>query len=260
MILIRPFIVMSVFVLLLACAKPASNVLSVGVIAGPEAELVKAAAPIARQHHVTLRVIEFTDYNLPNQALHDGSLDVNVYQHQPYLIAANNAHGFGLVAVGKTFLFPVGLYSTRYKSIDALPDHAIIAIPNDPSNEARALRLLEHAHLIQLTPDVSIPSLHDIKDNPRNLHFKQLDAAQLARVLVDVDAAVINTTFAQPAGLHLHDALLVEDKHSNYANCVVINPSNPKKAQIQQLVDALHSQAVTDRAQELFGEAAIPAW
>jgi len=246
---------------LTACNQTDKNTLLVGTIAGPETALVNVAQTVAfEQYHLPIKVVEFNDYNLPNAALEDGSLDVNVYQHLPYLEAAKKAHGYDLVVVGKTFIYPMAIYSKRVKSLSALPENATIAIPNDPSNEERALMVLEQAGLIKLTPEKR-DTLDAISDNPKHLRFKALDAAQLPRVLQDVDAAVINTTFAKPAGLHLKtDALFVENRDSPYANLIVIKRGTLKKEQIDLFIQAMHSQAVKDKAVELFGESAIPAW
>lgn len=255
---------LSVFTLLLtlfACSKPSPDTLIVGTISGPETELVEAARQVAQEKYgITVKIIEFNDYNLPNEALQDGSLDANVYQHLPYLQAASKAHGYDLEVIGKTFVYPTGIYSTKVKSLDNLPDNALIALPNDPSNEARALRLLQKAGLISLK-DTQNASVQDIAKNPKQLRFKEMDAAQLTRVLPDVDAAVINTTFAIPAGLSpSRDALFIEGKDSPYANLIVIRRNSSKKAQLELLVKALNSTEVKAKAQSLFGDAAIPAW
>jgi len=257
------YLILPLLVCLIACQQQPSSpdTLTIGTIAGPESDLVRAAKTVAHdQYHLNIRVVEFSDYNLPNAALNDGSLDANVYQHLPYLQASVNAHHYAIEPIGRTFLFPAGLYSQKVTSLDALPDRARIAIPNDPSNEARALRLLAKFKLITLN-DSSTPSVQDITENPKKLRIKTLDAAQLPRILPDVDAAVINTTFAIPAGLNpLRDALVSESQDSPYANLVVIQKHTKKRAQLEHFVEALHSDDVKAKAQELFGNAAIIAW
>jgi len=253
------------FFCLLAChQQPTSpNTLTIGTIAGPETDLVKAAQSVAHdQYGLDIRVVEFSDYNLPNEALQDGSLDANVYQHLPYLESAQKAHGYTLEPIGRTFLFPTGLYAKKIKKIQDLPLRAQIAIPNDPSNEARALRLLADAKLITLKPDTdNTPSVQDIVSNPKKLRFKTLDAAQLPRILPDVDAAIINTTFAIPAGLNpAQDALILESKTSPYANLIVIEINTPKREQLELFVKAMHSDEVKNQAKHLFGDAAIASW
>lgn len=247
---------------LVACShQPAPHTLRVGTIAGPETALVQVAADVAHDRYgLTLKIVEFSDYNLPNAALQDGSLDANVYQHLPYLEAAIKAHGYDLKAIGKTFIYPTGLYSKKIKKLRDLPNKAIIALPNDPSNEARALLLLEKAGFITLKTTRN-STIEDIATNPKQLRFKELDAAQLPRILDDVDAAVINTTFAIPAGLTpSRDALFMEGKDSPYANLIVIKQGNSRKALFDQLINALNSEEVQHKARDLFGDAAIPAW
>lgn len=248
-------------IILTACSKPSSNTIVVGTIAGPETELVEVAQALAlKRYGIPVKIVEFNDYNLPNEALQDGSLDANVYQHQPYLKAAIDAHGYDLVAIGKTFVYPTGIYSKKFKSLDQLPENATIALPNDPSNEVRALLLLQKAGLITLN-QTNPSSLKDIVSNPKHLRFKELDAAQLPRVLEDVDAAIINTTFAIPAGLRpSRDALFTEGKDSPYANLIVIRRNSDKKEPLALLVKALNSKEVKDKAHALFGDSAIPAW
>lgn len=257
----RFFSILVLLVSLVACHKPSPNTLTIGTIAGPETDLVETAKEVAEQKFgLTIKIVEFNDYNLPNEALQDGSLDANVYQHLPYLQAANKAHGYDLEAIGKTFVYPTGIYSKKIKKLNQLPDKATIAIPNDPSNEARALLLLQKAGLITLRK-TDLASVADITSNPKQLAIKELDAAQLPRILDDVDAAVINTTFAIPAGLSpSRDAIYVEGKDSPYANLIVIHRDSPKKAQLEEFVKAMNSKEVKNKAQELFGDAAIPAW
>lgn len=252
------------FILLLslaACDKPSPNTLSIGTIAGPETQLIETAKQIAeKKYGLKINIVEFNDYNLPNEALEDHSLDANVYQHLPYLKTAIKAHGYNLQAIGRTFVYPMGVYSKKIKTLAQLPNKAIIALPNDPSNEMRALLLLEKAGLIQLKKSGG-SGLQDIESNPKQLEFKEMDAAQLPRVLPDVDLAVINTTFALPAGLSpSKDALLAEGPDSPYANIIVIRRDTLKRHQLELFVNALNSKEVKDKAQVLFGDAAIPAW
>ena len=253
--------ILALLLTLVACNKPSPNTLTVGTISGPETELVEVAQKIALDRYgITVKIIQFNDYNLPNEALQDGSLDANVYQHLPYLMAASKAHGYDLEAIGKTFIYPTGIYSSKIKSLRKLPNNATIALPNDPSNELRALILLQKAGLITLK-NTHQASLQDIASNPKKLRFKELDAAQLPRILADVDAAVINTTFAIPAGLRpSRDALFIEGKDSPYANLIVIRRNSDKKEQLNKLVKALNAKEVKKRANDLFGDAAIAAW
>lgn len=246
---------------LVACKQPSENTLVIGTIAGPETELIETARQVAKQKYgLNIKIVEFSDYNLPNEALQDGSLDANVFQHLPYLKASMRAHGYTLEPIGKTFVYPTGIYSQKYHKLAEIPENAVIALPNDPSNEARALILLQNAGLISLKGSYNAGPA-DIANNPKHLQFKEIDAAQLPRVLPDVDAAVINTNFAIPAGLSpSKDALFKENKNSPYANIVVIKIGSKKEAQLMDFVKALNSEEVEEKAKSLFGNAAIPAW
>lgn len=257
----RIFLTSLLILLVSACNKPAPNTLVIGTISGPETELVEVAKQVAQEKYgLNITIMSFNDYNLPNEALEDGSLDANVYQHLPYLNAAIKAHNYHLEAVGRTFVYPMGMYSQKITALNELPEHAIVAIPNDPSNEMRALLLLQKAGLITLK-NTDLANLQDIQSNPKSLKFKEMDAAQLPRVLPDVDLALINTNFALPAGLSpTKNALFAEDKDSPYANIIVIKKDTHKRKQLMLLVKALNSEAVKNKAQSLFGDAAIPAW
>lgn len=256
--------ILSIFTLLLtlvACGKPSPNTLVIGTVAGPETDLVETAQKVAQKRYdLKIKIVEFNDYNLPNEALRDGSLDANVYQHLPYLQVASQAHGYDFEVIGKTFIYPTALYSKKIKKLENLPNKATIALPNDPSNEARALVLLQNAGLITLKEKSHHATVQDIASNPKNLRFKELDAAQLPRILPDVDAAVINTNFAIPAGLNPKTALFSENKDSPYANIIVARRDSEKKEKLQQFVNAMNSAEVQKKAQEIFGDAAISAW
>jgi D-methionine transport system substrate-binding protein len=246
---------------LVACQAPKTHDLVIGTIAGPETDLVRVAAAIAHDNNgLDIKIIEFSDYHLPNEALADGTLDLNIYQHLSFLKASMAAKAYPFKIIGKTFIYPMAIYSNRFHQLNQLPIGASIALPNDPSNQGRALILLQSAGLITCK-DKDNPNLHDILANPRAFKFKELDAAHLPRLLPDVDAAIINTSFAIPAGLNpLTDSLYLETKDAPYANLIVGRQSQVKTKQIKQFVDAMHHQKVIDKAAELFGQGAIPAW
>lgn len=239
------------------------NELYIGTIAGPETELMEVAKTVAaEQFNLKLVIVQFNDYSLPNQALADGSIDANLFQHQPYLDATLQAKHYPLTSLGKLFIYPMAVYSAKHKSLSELKDNAIVALPNDPTNETRALLLLQQSGLIKLKPTNNpLITLQDIAHNPKALHFKELDAAQLPRVLPDVDIAVINTNFALLAGLNPTDhGLLKEAASSPYANIVVVRTSEKAAPKFQQLLEALRSPAVLAKAEVLFKHQAIPAW
>lgn len=255
------FSILSLTLALMACQPKKNHDLVIGTIAGPETDLVRVAADIAKENNgLDVKIIEFSDYNLPNEALADGSLDLNIYQHLPYLKASMTARGYAFKIMGKTFIYPMAIYSNRFSNLNELPIGATIALPNDPSNQTRALILLQSAGLITCIQKDNI-SLHDILGNYKEFRFKELDAAQLPRVLADVDAAVINTSFAIPAGLNpFKDSLFIESKDSPYANLIVARQNTQKEKRIEQFMSAMHQQKVIDKARELFGQGAIPAW
>lgn len=250
---------------LVACGKSEeeSNTIKVGTISGPETQLMEVAKRVAKdEYNVEIKIVPFSDYAMPNIALSDGSLDANVFQHLPYLEQTNKARGFDLVSIGETFIYPMGIYSKKYQSVNAVQAGAKIAIPNDPTNEARALLLLQKSGLIKLAPQVTVTaSVNDILENPLNLRIKPLKAGQLPRVLDDVDLAVINTNYAIPAGLvPTTDAIFLEDQDSLYANIIVIRAKDLENENLKILVKALHSKQVQDAAKDLFQDQAIVAW
>lgn len=256
----RSLIYICLSVLLFSCAKD-KNTLIVGTIAGPETELMEVAKDVAQKDYgLNIKIKTFSDYVIPNVALNEGSLDANVYQHLPYLDATIKARGYELVSIGKTFIYPMAAYSKKIKSISTLPDNAIVAVPNDPSNEARALLLLQKAGLIKLNKTFDA-TVMNITENPKHLQFKTLDAAQLPRSMDDATLVVINTNFAVPANLSPQkDGLLIEDKDSPYANIIVVRKADKDKKELHELVEALHSKPVMEKAQGLFKGQAIPAW
>lgn len=258
------FLLLLSAMVLVGCQQKSSNdVIRVGVIAGPEAELMSVAKEDAlNNYQQKLKIVEFTDYTMPNQALNDGSIDANVFQHLPFLEADTKARHYELTPIGKTFIYPMGIYSSKYKKISDVPDGSIVAIPNDPSNEGRALLLLQKSGLIGLKSNAGFDANPtDIISNPKHLKIKELDAAQLTRVLPDVAIAVINTNYAVIAGLYpSKDALFEEGSDSPYANIIVVKTQAKDDPRFKNLVDALHSQKVIDKAQELFKGQAIKAW
>jgi len=250
-------------VLFSACQSHDKNTLKVGTISGPETELMQIAKAVAKkQFGLNIEIIEFTDYLEPNAALSDGSIDANMFQHQPYLDQQMKDRHYDLVAIGKTFIYPMGIYSSKYKSLSEVPVGATVALPNDPSNEGRGLMLLQKAKLIKMKKESGIYAMpEDIIENPKQLKFKELDAAQIARSLPDVDLAVINTNYAIPAGLTPRkDAIYLEGKDSPYANIIVIRKNELKDPRMKQLVAALQSDAVLKATQKIFKGQAIAAW
>ncbi len=258
-------LLISLCILLTACQaeQRGENDIIIGTISGPETELVETAKKVAKDRYgLNLTIVKFEDYVIPNTALAEKDIDANMFQHQPYLDIVLEKKKYAISSIGKMFIYPMGVYSKKHKQLSDLPDGAIIGIPNDPSNGARALRLLAKAKLITV-PDINDFELtiSKISANPHKFVFKDIVAAQLPRVLPDLDAAVINTNFAVPAGLSpSKDALLLEDRDSPYANIVVVRTSEKDQAKYRKLMDALHSPEVEEQAKKLFSDQAIPAW
>jgi len=204
----------------------------------------------------------FNDYVQPNDQVAQKLLDVNYFQTEPYLDAYNRTRGTQLTTVVGVHIEPFGAYSRRYKSLDALPAGADVAIPNDPSNNSRALILLHKAGVIKLRdPADPLATLRDIVDNPKKLAFRELDSAMLPRVLDQVDLAMINTNYALDAGLDpTRDALTIEDRNSPYVNFLVARPDNIKDPRVQKLAAALTSPVVKVFIQTKYRGAVLPAF
>lgn len=255
---------LSICLLLTACSRQSDpNTLKVGTISGPETSLMEVAKDVAKEKFgLNVKIVTFSDYIMPNTALNEGSIDANVYQHSAYLKTASKLHDYKFTAIAKTFIYPMAIYSKKIKSFDALKAKAVIAIPNDPSNEARALLLLEKAGIIKLKPGSDFTAtLVNIAYNPKQFIFKELDAAQLPRALGDVDLAVINANYAFNADLlPKRDGLFMESSDSDYANLLVVLTKNKDQAKFKKLIQALQSKAVVDKAKSLFKGQAIQAW
>lgn len=246
----------------LAAQPAAAETIRVGVSAGPHAEVLDVVAAEAARQGLTIEVIEFTDYVLPNAALAAGEIEANSFQHQPYLDNQIRDRGYDLVSIGQTLVFPLGFYSKRVAAFEALPEGATLAIQNDPTNGGRSLLLLQAKGYLTLRADAGLtPSVADIVENPKGFTFVELDAAQLARSLDDVDAASVNTNYAVEAGLDpVEDAILREDAESPYANVIAVRRADAEAPWAKALVAAYHSQAVKDFVQARFGGAVVATW
>ena len=227
-------------------AAPAAQVIKLGVENGPHAEIAEIVKQLVAKQGLEVKVFEFSDYTRPNPALNDGDLDANSFQHGPYLDQQVKDRGYQIVAVAKSVIFPIGVYSRKVKSLDELKQGAKVAIPNDPSNGGRGLLLLQSKGLIQLKPGVGVtPSVSDIVSNPRKLKIVEVDAAQLPHFLPDVEAAVINTNYAIQGKLDpAKDAIAREAGDSPYVNLLVVRRADKDKPWVKALVAAYHSDEV----------------
>lgn len=233
------------------------KVIKVGATPVPHEEILEFVKPLLEKKGYTLEIKEFTDYVQPNVALNDGELDANFFQHVPYLTKMNQEKNLSLDYTVKVHIEPMGVYSRKVKDLKDLKDGATIAVPNDPTNEARALFLLQTAGIIKVkTGDLTITPL-DITDNPKHIKVKELEAAQLPRTLDDVDAAVINTNYALEAKLKPgKDALAIEDKNSpyayEYANVLAVRKQDKDKDYIKALSEVLNSAEVKKFIQDKY--------
>ncbi len=228
----------------LTVANASDKVIKVGATPVPHSEILSAAKPLVKAKGYELKIVEFTDYVTPNLALDDGELDANFFQHVPYLKEFNKNKGTNIVKTVNVHIEPMGLYSKKIKSLDELKDGAIIAVPNDPSNESRALDILVKKGLLTFK-DVELKTAIDIVKNPKNLKIEELDAPQLPRVLDEVDAAIINTNYALPAGLNpVKDAIVIEPKDSPYANIIAVKKGNENSAKTKILNEVLNSKEI----------------
>lgn len=224
------------------------KVIKVGASITPHAEILEVIKPLVEAQGYTLEIIEFTDYVLPNTNLNEGELDANYFQHVPYLTDFNAENGTKIASVLAVHFEPLGLYPGKSASVEALPDGAQIAVPNDATNEARALNLLQALGLITIDPaKAETATILDITSNPKNLDIFELEAAQLARSLPDVDLAVINGNYALEAGITA-TVLTTEDKDSaaalKYANILAVHEDQVDSEKTKILVEALKSAEV----------------
>jgi D-methionine transport system substrate-binding protein len=240
----------------------AEATLTVAATPVPHAEILKEIKPLLAKEGVNLDIRVFTDYVQPNMQVAQKQLDVNFFETGPYLDAFNKERGTNLVEVIGVHIEPFGAYSRKYTSIDQLPDGANVVIPNDPSNNSRALLLLAKHGLITLkNPGDRLATLKDIATNPKNLKFRELEAAMLPRVLGEVDLALINTNYALAAKLNpVKDALLIEDKDSPYVNYLVSRADNKDDPRVQKLAKALTSPEVKAFIEKNYGGAVLPAF
>lgn len=240
--------------------------ITVGASPTPHAEILAVVKELLAAQGYDLEIVEFTDYVQPNVALADGSLDANYFQHQPYLDQYNAENGTDLVSLTAVHFEPLGIYPGKTTSLDALQDGAQIAVPNDATNEARALLLLEAQGLIKLKEGIGVnATVNDIAENPKKFDIIEIEAAQLARSLQDVDIAVINGNYAIEAGLNAAtDALASEAADSlaatTYANTLVVRSGDESRTELQVLAAALTSDEVRTFIEETYGGAVVPVF
>lgn len=236
--------------------------LKVGATAVPHAEILEVVKPLLEKEGIKLDIVEFNDYVQPNLAVNDKELDANFFQHEPYLKNFMEEHKeVKLKSVAGIHIEPMGVYSKKVKDLKELKDGAAISIPNDPTNGGRALLLLEKAGLLKLKDGVGEKAtVQDVVENPHNLKFQEVEAAQVPRTLDDVDAAVINTNYAMQINLvPTKDALIMEDSTSPYVNILVVR-EDENRPEIEALIKALKSQEVKDFINKKYNGSIVPAF
>ena len=236
--------------------------LSVAASPTPHAEILNQCADILKEQGIELVVNEYSDYVVPNTAVEDGDEDANYFQHVPYLDNFNAERGTHLVSVAGVHIEPMGLYAGNSASLDTIPDGGKVAVPNDPTNEGRALLLLEAQGLIKLKDSSNLESTpKDIAENPKNLEFVELEAANVPANLDEVDIAAINSNYALGAGLNpVEDALVIEAADSPYVNVLVVKEGSENSEAVQALVKALQSDTVKDFINSTYNGAVVPAF
>ena len=246
-------------------AEPTETItLKVAASPTPHAEILAQVVDVLAEQGIDLQITEYGDYVIPNTAVEEGDEDANFFQHTPYMEQFNEENGTHLVSVAKIHYEPMGIYPGMTASLEELPDGATIAVPNDPTNEARALLLLEAQGLIEVDDAAGLNATpNDITSNPKNLQFKELEAAMLPQTVEEVDLSIINSNYALQGGLNpATDALASEDPDSDaaqtYANIIAVKEGNENNEAIQALVKALQSDAVREYINETYSGAVVP--
>jgi D-methionine transport system substrate-binding protein len=239
----------------------APQIVRIGVSPGPHAEILEQVKPLLAPKGIDLKIIEFSDYVVPNQALDAGELEANSFQNQPYLDNQVKDRGFKLVSVGLTVNFPLGIYSAKHKSWADVPDGASIAIQNDPTNGGRSLLLLQDKGVIKLRDGVGFkPGPVDIVANPKKLKFIEVEAAQTPRTLADVAAAAINTNYAVDAKIEPTSAILREDPKGPYVNVIAVRAADKDKPWVKTLVETYQSPEIKAFVAERFKGNVLAGW
>lgn len=235
----------------------------VGASTTPHAEILEQVKETLKQAGYELEIVEYSDYVQPNLALDYGDLDANYFQHQPYLDQFNEEYGTNIVSVATIHYEPFGIYASKTKTFEELADGAQIAVPNDTTNEARALMLLEAQGLIKLAEGAGLnATINDIVENPKNLQIIEIEAAQLTRSLPDVDMAVINGNYAIQDGLSPADAIAIEGKESvgaeTFGNVIAVKAGDEDREDIKALVEALKSDEIKQFINDSYEGAVVP--
>jgi len=242
-----------------------TTVLKIGASTVPHAEILEFVKPMLAEQGIDLQITEYTDYVIPNTAVESHELDANYFQHMPYLNKFNKENGTHLVSAVGVHYEPMGLFAGKTASLDAIADGATIAVPNDPTNEARALLLLQQEGLITLKEGIGLEATPlDIVDNPKNIEFFEAEAAAVARSIQDVDFAIVNGNYALEAGFKVTDALAVESADSEaaqtFANIVAVYEGDEDRPEVQALITALTSEETRAFIEETYQGSVVPVF
>lgn len=240
-----------------------SKVIKVGANITPHSEILEVAKPILAEKGITLEIVQLEDSVTPNTGVIEGSLDANYFQHVPYLEQFNKENGSDLVSIGAIHYEPFGIYAGKTKDLKDLPDGALVAVPNNVTNEARALLLLQQEGLLTLKDDAGInATVEDIVDNPKNIEFKEIAPEQLVASLPDVEIAVINGNYAIEGGLHVSQALAVEANDGlaaqTYGNIIATSPDKKDDESLKILVEVLQGPEVKKYIEDTYDGAVVP--
>ncbi|HLS69766.1 MAG TPA: MetQ/NlpA family ABC transporter substrate-binding protein [Kiloniellales bacterium] len=235
--------------------------LRVGVSAGPYGQVLDEAARLAAEQGLEVEIIEFTEWTMINEALHNGDIDANNFQHKPYLDNQIAARGYDLVPLDSSIVVPMAVYSEKAETLEELPEGASIGIPNDPTNAARALFLLSEGGLIGLAEGAgATATILDVVENPRNVRFVELDAAQLPRSLSDLDASVITLNYAVVSGLNPNESLIMESEHSEWTLVWAVRADRAEDPTIRRFIDIYSSEEVREFIDVTFDGTILPTW
>lgn len=244
-----------------SCSKH-DKTLKIAATAVPHMEMLQQIKPDLEQQEINLEIIVVDDYNIPNRALADGEVDANFFQHAPYLASQIKMFNYPITSIAKIHIEPMGVYSKKIKNIHDLKEKSIISLPNDPTNEARALALLQQHGIITLDdPNNLQATVLNIIHNPKEITFVEMDASMLPRTLQDVDASIIPTNFALQADLKpTTDAIILEDRTSNFANVIAIRTGDENRPELIALKKAMTSEKMRNYILEKYKGAIIPAF
>jgi D-methionine transport system substrate-binding protein len=236
--------------------------IKVGIISGEDEDVWRVVVEEGARRGLTIETVVFNDYTQPNEALERGEIDANAFQHQPYLDNQIKTQGYHIVPAGYTAVWPIGLYSKKHKTVAELPEGAVVGVPNDPSNEGRALRVLQNEGLIKLKDGTGIlATVTDIAENPRKLDIKELDAGIVGRSVDDLDAAVVNTDWALKSGLTPDERIAQEPVADNpYRNFIAVKAGAENESWVKTLVESYQNETVKAEFDRVYKGTGISAY